>query len=416
MHQIGKFTVVALLSCLLLLPNVYANSEPIVKQKDRVRNDAQDRIVGGTAVPEGERTFQVALVAEDGWLYCGGAIIDDSWVMTAAHCVEGGQTMQVLSGTQRLDQGGTYHSIAESHMHPNYTGYIDDGFDIALIKINGTFPNNLERLKIATPSIMANHGMPGTGAVVSGWGQTSGTGNISNQLLQTVNHIISDSQCEELAGTINSETIICALDPVNSSCFGDSGGPFTISSNGELYSAGIVSFGPYTCNGYSAYAETANLRSWIAQYVDIDGGAEVQPGTYRITSVKSGMCMDVKGKSLDGGAPILQWYCHGRDHQKFQIDAVGEYYRLVAVHSGQVLDVPGSSTEEITGIIQWPWHGGDNQLWKITPLDDGSYEISNVNSDLCLDVIYPSISAGETIIQYGCHGGDNQRWQLELLE
>jgi hypothetical protein len=416
MYQFGKTMVIALLSSLLLFPSGHANSAPLAEQKDRERNNAAERIVGGAVVPEGERTFQVALVTQDGWLSCGGAIIDDSWVMTAAHCVEAGQTIQVLSGTRKLDQGGTYHSIAEIHAHPNYTGYIEDGFDIALIKIDGTFHANLERLKIATPSIMATHGVPGKGAVVSGWGQTASSGDISNRLLQTVNHIISDAKCEQLAGRINTETTICALDPVNSSCNGDSGGPFTISRNGELYSAGIVSFGPYSCNGYSAYTETANLRRWIAQYSNIDSGTQIQPGTYQITSVESGMCMGVKGKSLDGGTPMLQWYCQGKDHQKFQIEAVGQYYRLVAVHSGQVLDVHGSDTEETTGIIQWPWHGGNNQLWKITQLEDGSYEITNVNSNLCLDVEYPSTNEGDRIIQYGCHSGDNQRWILELVE
>jgi len=257
---------------LLSLNNAYANIDVHIKQMDRRDDGVSTRIVGGTAVPAGERTFQVALLQRNGQLWCGGSIIADNWVLTAAHCVEDSTVDQVLSGTRNLNLGGQRHSIVQHIIHPGYNGNVGAGYDIALIQINGVFSSYLERLKLATPAIMASNGGPGTGAVVSGWGRTSGGGTSSNVLLQTVNHIISDAQCEGLAGNIDTGTIICANDQYQSSCNGDSGGPLTIRSNGEYYSAGVVSFGPRSCSGYSAYSETAALRSWVTQHVDLGNG------------------------------------------------------------------------------------------------------------------------------------------------
>jgi len=105
--------------------------------------------------------------------------------------------------------------------------------------------------------------------IVSGWGRTYGGGPSSNQLLQTTNTIISDAQCRRLAGNVNGRTILCANDRGRSSCNGDSGGPLTITHRGQTYSAGIVSFGPRSCRGYSAYAETSAFLNFVNRYVSV---------------------------------------------------------------------------------------------------------------------------------------------------
>ena len=48
---------------------------------------AIDRIVGGDEAAENQWPWIVALFIDDAW-FCGGSLISENWVMTAAHCVE----------------------------------------------------------------------------------------------------------------------------------------------------------------------------------------------------------------------------------------------------------------------------------------------------------------------------------------
>ena len=242
----------------------------------------QARIIGGSLVPQGERTFQVALL-QGGQQVCGGSIIADNWVLTAAHCVTGGANPnQILSGSYDRRQGGQRHSVAQVIVHPGWQGTgggLGAGNDIALIRINGTFASGLERLKLATPSIMASYGTVGTEGTVSGWGNTAPNTEGGTDQMRWVSHaIISDGHCQQLAQRIDSiddpATTICGYTPNKSACHGDSGGPFTINGGGVTYSAGVVSWGPpRVCDSFTAYAETANYVNWIGQYVSVDTGS-----------------------------------------------------------------------------------------------------------------------------------------------
>jgi len=241
-------------------------------QKDRVRgeeNEATARIINGYPVYAGDRTFQVSLQDSMGH-FCGRAIIADSWVLTAAHCVDGYTVDKIVTGIYNLSETGSSFSIEKIVSHPGFDGdRLGEVPDLALIKINGIFPRQLERLKLADQSVM-NSARPGVEGVVSGWGLTRGGGQLSQQLLQTTNTIISDAQCQSMDNyPISADYVICAYDGwyPQGSCNGDSGGPFTISLGGTTYSIGIVSFGPQYCDGYSAYTETAAFVDWINQNI-----------------------------------------------------------------------------------------------------------------------------------------------------
>lgn len=89
-------------------------------------------------------------------------------------------------------------------------------------------------------------------------------------------------------------------------------------------------------------------------------------------SVNSGMVLDVKGRSLDSGAEVIQWPWTGGPNQLWRMEAVGEgQFRIVSVHSGKVVDVKGGSTANGAPLIQWPWHGGANQRWRLSAIGTG---------------------------------------------
>src|SRR5512141_2554866 len=46
----------------------------------------EGRIVGGVDADITAAPWQVAVMDSTWWQYCGGSIIDESWILTAAHC------------------------------------------------------------------------------------------------------------------------------------------------------------------------------------------------------------------------------------------------------------------------------------------------------------------------------------------
>lgn len=246
----------------------------------------QGRIYGGTLTTAGTRTYIVRLYRNSSPLACGGTIIADNWVLTAAHCVNNPdtETNRVRAGfTSTSSTQGQYYTVDKIVRHPstdNATYY-----DYALLRISGTFASGLERVAIPTADVVQAAGQPGNNVVVSGWGLTSGSGNTSNDLREITIPIISDALCKQSLGTAASlfkePSQICAGSAGKDACTGDSGGPMVASYNGRTWSIGVTSWGP-TCgtpNTYGVYADTYHVRDWILGQINGTSGGTVQTYT-----------------------------------------------------------------------------------------------------------------------------------------
>ncbi|XP_006878212.1 PREDICTED: cationic trypsin-3-like, partial [Chrysochloris asiatica] len=96
--------------------------------------DDDDKIVGGYTCRENSAPYQVSLNA--GYHFCGGSLINDQWVVSAAHCYKsriqvrlGEHNIEVLEGNEQ------FIDSAKVIRHPKYNSATIDN-DIMLIKLN----------------------------------------------------------------------------------------------------------------------------------------------------------------------------------------------------------------------------------------------------------------------------------------
>merc|ERR1712130_677053 len=78
----------------------------------------EDRIVGGHEAAHHEWPWQVALFIDDAW-FCGGSLISDEWVMTAAHCADGASYFDIMAGAHNVRASSEPH---RNHTRSQYGG------------------------------------------------------------------------------------------------------------------------------------------------------------------------------------------------------------------------------------------------------------------------------------------------------
>ena len=240
----------------------------------------QGRIINGVEAAPGEAPYIVSLQTSSH--FCGGSIIDEHWVLTAAHCMVY-DSFEVVAGLHsRNDQSNVQirkvASKAFTISHEQYGGGVGP-FDIALIYIAEPFDlNALTRdgmtpvAKIALPS--GKYSTTGEGRLF-GWGKTN-SGSLPN-VLQTLDvTIIPYSECKAAlpsSAKLHETSNICTYlsGTTDGACNGDSGGPLVRYTAGGVEIVGVVSWGytPCATTKYpSVYTYTASFKDWIANEID----------------------------------------------------------------------------------------------------------------------------------------------------
>ncbi|XP_032068832.1 cationic trypsin-3-like [Thamnophis elegans] len=226
-----------------------------------IDDEDEDKIVGGYTCQKHSVPYQVSLYS--GIHRCGGTIINNQWIVSAAHCNR--SRIQVRLGEHSLtkDDGSEQHiDPIKIILHPKFNRRTFDN-DIMLIKLSKPASLNSHVSAIRLPS-----SCPSTGAIclVSGWGNILSSGKHNPDLLQCLNiPVLSQSECIGSYPGAITNNMFCAgyLEGGKDSCQGDSGGP--VVCNGELQ--GIVSWG-YGCaqkGKPGVYTKVCNYISWIEQ-------------------------------------------------------------------------------------------------------------------------------------------------------
>jgi hypothetical protein len=238
-------------------------------------------IVGGQPADPGEWPWQAFVRA--GPYMCGGSLIHEQWVVTAAHCVVNKQNvvfapadvMVTLGEHNRAQMEGTEQKIGviQIIVHPEHKAPWHD-HDIALLQlatpaILGPSVAIIEALVSPTFDALV---VPGAPSFVTGWGTTAEGGSTAAELQEVMAPIIAQEKCQAAYGQITMGMLCAGYDEGGKdSCQGDSGGPLVVQSSDKSWKlAGIVSFG-YGCarpGFYGVYTRVSIYASWLTEQMN----------------------------------------------------------------------------------------------------------------------------------------------------
>ena len=218
--------------------------------------------------------------------FCGGSLIADKFVLTAAHCLINTSASDIFVGTYHnviyayddIDQNSDVIDVKNIWLDSRYN---DDnialGNDAALLElsrppVNYGLPNGPQSVALTDSSFWYLNTNPVDAAFVIGYGAQSYGGPQSYYLQAAHVHLYTRNECyQKMGNIILSNSNLCASLDGADSCSGDSGGPLIVAHNSSFYHVGIVSFG----------------------LADRECGDADNPGVYSLTSFTQSFVQDI---------------------------------------------------------------------------------------------------------------------------
>ncbi|KAF3691069.1 Duodenase-1 [Channa argus] len=214
-------------------------------------------IINGKKVPPNSMLYMASVQTVQGHV-CGGFLVSEGFVLTAAHCGNENLTSVVL-GTHNLNTVQQMIFI-EKKCKPNTYKDVGYGDDIMLLKLGrkAQMDNSVQIIPLAETIININENAQ---CHVAGWGKTSTRGRVVNELRMADVSIIDPQVCKEKWPRLP-HNVICAggYGTNKGFCQGDSGGPLVC--NG--LAVGVVSFNKnFNCD----YPDVPNVYTDITKHI-----------------------------------------------------------------------------------------------------------------------------------------------------
>ncbi len=245
----GKFPL--LLATLALMFTAIACSK---KTNQNLSGSHEPSIVNGRPVALKDYfRFHTVSVGPEEEPQCTAVVVEENFVLTAAHCVEVIEGTFVHFGLDFAAGNAIRRKIKRVIGHPDYCGHctedikMGDTADIAIVEYEGSLPLGFHPVKIAEPKDVS----PGETITLAGFGANE-KGEYETIMKAT------EVPLKELG---NSE--FSTDESKAGSCNGDSGGPAFIQRNGEYQLLGLTSRGDARCRQIGIYTMPAKYQDWI---------------------------------------------------------------------------------------------------------------------------------------------------------
>ncbi|XP_025966815.1 coagulation factor IX [Dromaius novaehollandiae] len=230
------------------------------------------RVVGGSDSMKGEVPWQVYLVNSLDVGFCGGSIINEKWVVTAAHCLQPGDNVTAVAGeynTNAEDHTEQRRRVARIIPHPTYNATLNKHHnDIALLELEKPLSFNSYVTPICVGSreftnALLKHGL----GTVSGWGSVLYRGRPATILQVLKVPFVDRPTCLKSTSISILQNMFCAgfSSGGRDTCGGDSGGPYATEIEGTWFLTGVTSWGEECAKPgkYGIYTRVSKYIKWI---------------------------------------------------------------------------------------------------------------------------------------------------------
>jgi len=227
--------------------------------------EEHEKIVGGVEATPHQFPWQVGLFF-DGY-FCGGSIISEEYILTAAHCADGVFHHEVVIGAHEIrDPNNKIIDAYSPTVHPDWDSY-NLANDLAILKLDTPINFDTEP-NVGTNCLASSGDYTDQMSLVSGWGRPSDSSSGISPVLRYVDdrRVMSQSECENYWGNLNDGVVCIDTSDGGGSCNGDSGGPLSI-PGAKYEQIGIVSFGSTLgceSGAPAGFTEVSMYASWIS--------------------------------------------------------------------------------------------------------------------------------------------------------
>uniref|UniRef100_A0A8D0L295 coagulation factor Xa n=1 Tax=Sphenodon punctatus TaxID=8508 RepID=A0A8D0L295_SPHPU len=242
-------------------PHIHLQNETFfnrTESSDDIDPDGDVRVVGGNQCKPRECPWQVS--ENEG--FCGGTILSEYFILTAAHCIGQNKIFSVIVGEvdREIEENTeSVHKVDKIFLHIKFVSQTYD-YDIALIKLK----NPIQFSEYVLPACLPDADFIGT---VSGFGRTHEKRRTSTTLQMLKVPFIDRDTCMRSSSFDITQNMFCAGYHSNpkDACQGDSGGPHVTEYRGTYFVTGIVSWGEGCAREgkYGIYTKVSKFHSWI---------------------------------------------------------------------------------------------------------------------------------------------------------